>query len=180
MIAKYPYGMDVQRGIASFVVRFTQERWRDAQGEPHLQWRGHIRHVQGDEERSFTDAAEVIAFIQKHLTELTLNAIPGGSPMDQEKMMRESFKLWEQFAATYNSMMFEAMEKTIQQSEALKAQMDEAVERSLKAWKMPGQADQSQVVEALTKLSEQVAALTAKVEGLEKTVKKSEVRTSKE
>ena len=35
--------------IASFMLRFTQEMWRDMQGEPHIRWRGHIRHVQGDQ-----------------------------------------------------------------------------------------------------------------------------------
>ncbi len=165
--------MDTSRGIASFVVRFAQERWRDEQGEPHLQWRGHIRHVQGDEETSFTDAAKAIAFMQQHLTELTLNALPGGTKMEQEKMMRESFKLWEQFATTYNSMMFEAMEKALQQSDVLKKQMDEAVERSAKGWKFPAPGNQAEVLTALSKLGKQVEALTDKVEQLEKAIEKS-------
>jgi hypothetical protein len=165
--------MDTSRGIASFVVRFAQERWRDALGEPHLQWRGHIRHVQGDDETSFTDAVEVITFIQKHLADLTLQALPGGNKMEQDKMLRESFKLWEQFASTYNSMMFEAMEKAIQQSDTLKKQMDEAVERSLKTWKVPASGTSGDVVAALNKLSEQIEALNAKVDRLEKALEKS-------
>jgi glutamine synthetase type III len=93
--------------------------------------------------------------------------------MEQEKVLRESFKLWEQFASTYNKMMFEAMEKTIQQSEALKQQMDQAVERSMKAWKIPAAANPAEIVAALHKLSAQVEALSEKVDGLEKSLKKS-------
>ena len=165
--------MNTQRGIASFLLRFAQERWRDNNGEPHLQWRGHIEHVQGDEEASFSDAAEAIAFIQQRLTELTLDALPGGNHMEQEKLMRESFKLWEQFATNYNKMMFDAMEQSIKQSETFKQQMDEAVERSLKSWKIPAQADPSQLVEALNRLQAQIQALADKVDSLEKAVKQN-------
>lgn len=165
--------MNTQRGIASFVLRMTQDLWQDAQGEPHIAWRGQIRHVQDGDAASFTDFAEAVAFIQGHLTKLTLDNLSGGANMEQEKVLRESFKLWEQFASTYNKMMFEAMEKTIQQSEALKQQMDQAVERSMKSWKVPTAANSAEIVEALNKLSAQVEALAEKVDSLEKSLKKS-------
>jgi len=165
--------MSMDRSIASFVVRFTQELWRDTQGEPHVQWRGQIRHVQGDEEASFTNLADALAFMQHHLAQLTSNSVPGGNTVEQEKVLRESFKLWEQFASTYSDMMFEAMERTLKQSEALKQQMDEAVEKSLRAWKLPTQADQGQIVEALNGLQAQVQALAEKIDQLEQAMKKS-------
>ncbi|MCI0422650.1 MAG: hypothetical protein L0312_26095 [Acidobacteria bacterium] len=165
--------MNTQRGIASFVLRMTQDLWQDAQGEPHVQWRGQIRHVQDEDEASFTDFADAVTFIQGHLTKLTLDNLSGGTNMEQEKVLRESFKLWEQFASTYNKMMFEAMEKTIQQSEAIKQQMDQAVERSMKTWKLPAAANPAEILAALDKLSAQVEALTEKVVGLEKSLQKS-------
>ncbi|HXW01388.1 MAG TPA: hypothetical protein VEC93_23460, partial [Anaerolineae bacterium] len=112
--------LKAQNNIASFVLRFTQELWRDAQGEPHVQWRGHIHHVQGDEEDRFTDFAEAVVFIQRYLTELTRNALAGGRAMPQEKVLQESLKMWEQFASNYTDMMFEAMERTVKQSQTLK------------------------------------------------------------
>jgi hypothetical protein len=164
--------MNVQRGIVSFVLRFTQDLWQDSQGDPHLQWRGQIRHVQGNEEIRFTDLTEALAFIQRYLTQLTMDSVKGGNfKMEQDKVLRESFKLWEQFASTYSNMMFDAMERTLKQSEALKEQMDESVEKALKTWQLPGSANQDQVLEALNRLQAQVAALAEKVERLEKSAK---------
>ncbi|MFN4147866.1 MAG: hypothetical protein ACK4GN_18745, partial [Runella sp.] len=36
---------------ASFVLRFTQKIYNNEQGEPQIQWRGSIRHVQGGDEK---------------------------------------------------------------------------------------------------------------------------------
>jgi len=167
MIHKLP------RGVASFVVRFTQEIWEDAPGEPRVEWRGKIRHVQSNAETRFTALSDALGFMQQHLAQLTMDSIPGGtSKMEQDKVMRESFKLWEQFASTYSNMMFDAMERTINQSEALKTQMDESVEKALKAWQLPVGSDQKQVVEALNQLQAQVKALSDKVDRLEKSLKK--------
>jgi polyhydroxyalkanoate synthesis regulator protein len=159
-----------QNNIASFVLRFTQELWRDAKGEPHVQWRGHIRHVQGDEEDRFTNFTEAVAFIQRYLTQLTLEALAGGQPMNREKVLQESFKVWEQFASSYTDMMFETMQHTVKQSEAFREQLDRATERTLKAWQLPTQPDQGQLVEAIKSLQAQVQTLASKVESLEKTL----------
>lgn len=159
-----------QNNIASFVLRFTQELWRDAQGEPHVQWRGHIRHVQGDEEGRFTDFAEAVAFIQRYLTQLTLEALTGGQPMNQEKVLQESFKIWEQFASSYTDMMFETMQHTVKQSEAFREQFDQAAERALKTWQLSPQPPYRDFVAALNLLQTQVETLTSKVEKLEKSL----------
>lgn len=164
--------MNTQRNVASFMLRFTQDLWQDERGEPKVQWRGQISHVQGDEQATFTDFAEALAFIQKQLAELTLKAIPQGAKMEQDKVLKESFKLWEQFAASYSNMMFEAMERTIQGSQAIREKMDEAVEQALRSWGAPAaQADQAQIVELLKELQGQIQALTEKVEKLEKAIK---------
>ncbi len=123
--------MKAQPDIASFVLRFAQEQWRDPQGEPCVQWRGHIRHVQGEEEARFTDFADAVAFIQRYLIQLTLESLPGGSKMEQEKVMHESLKLWEQFATSYTNMMFDAMDRAMQQSETLKEHMEKAAGQAM-------------------------------------------------
>jgi hypothetical protein len=162
--------LKAQNNIASFVLRFTQELWRDAQGEPHVQWRGHIHHVQGDEEDHFTDFAEAVVFIQRYLTQLTRNTLAGGRAMPQEKVLQESLKIWEQFASSYTDMMFEAMGRTVKQSQTLKEQINQATERTLKAWQLPIQSDQQQILEALNNLQTHIQALTVKVEQLEQAV----------
>jgi hypothetical protein len=162
-----------QRNIASFTLRFTQHLWEDPQGEPHVQWRGQIRHVQGDEQLTFTELTDALQFIQRHLTQLTLDATAGDNKMDQDKVLHESFKLWEQFASTYSNIMFDAMERTIKQSEALKEQMDEAVGQALKTWQVPTSStkEQDKILEAIDELNAQVKALTKKVTTLEKSLK---------
>jgi hypothetical protein len=157
-----------QDNIVSFVLRFTQEFWHDSQGEPHIQWRGHIRHVQGNEEDRFTDFAEAVAFIQRFLTQLTMKTVSGGHSLNQEKVLRESFKFWEQFASSYTGMMVEAMEHTVKQSQSFKDQVDQAAERALKAWQLPVQSNQTEVIEKLNALQLQIEALTNKVAVLEK------------
>ena len=162
---------DVQRGIASFVLRFTEELWQDPSGEPHVQWRGQVRHVQSNDETRFTNFADALAFIQKYLTQLTLDAASGGpAKMDQDKVLRESFKLWEQFASTYSNLMFDAMEKTIKQSDALRQQMDQAAQQAVKAWQMPFGTGQNEVVEALGRIEREMRELRERVERLEKKV----------
>ena len=76
--------------IASFVLRFTQELWQDPEREPHVRWRGHIRHVQGDDETHFTDAAEAILFLQRHLIQLTMDSLSGSVGMSPEKVFTDS------------------------------------------------------------------------------------------
>jgi len=170
--------MTKAENIASFVLRFTQELWHDAEGEPHIQWRGHIRHVQGDEEDRFTNFAEAVAFIQRYLTRLTLDALSGKGQTNQEELVQESFKLWEQLASSYADVMFQAMERTLNQSEAIQEYIDEAAKNALAAWQLPAQPDQKQMIEALAQLQTQLQALTDKVERLEAAIIREPDRTN--
>jgi hypothetical protein len=159
--------MTKTHNIASFVLRFTQELWQDTQGEPHVRWRGHIRHVQGNEEDHFIDFTEALTFIQRYLIELTLDSLSGENTVSQEKAFKESFKLWEQFASTYTDMMFQAMEQSIKQSETFKEQVDQATEQVFKAWQLPAQPGQDKILGALNTLQDQIQTLTDRVEKLE-------------
>ncbi|MDM8531315.1 hypothetical protein QUF63_09085 [Anaerolineales bacterium HSG25] len=156
-----------QRNVASFVLRFTQDLWEDAEGAPQVRWRGHINHVQGDEEGRFTNFAEAVTFMQEGLTQLTLNAVSGNN-MNQEETLRESFKFWEDFSTVYSGMMFEAMEQSLKQSESVKQQMKDAVEQSLAAWQVSaGTNSEKQLMEVIQNLQQQIDSLTTKVENLE-------------
>jgi hypothetical protein len=169
--------MTKPHNVASFVLRFTQELWQDTLGEPHVRWRGHIRHVQGDEEERFTDFAEAVTFIQRYLTELTLDSLAGDESVSQEKVFKENFKLWEEFASSYSNMMYQAMEQTVKQSESFKDQMDEATKQALNAWQLPGQLNQEKILEALNTLQAQIKTLTDRLENLEETIQKGKPAT---
>lgn len=91
--------------------------------------------------------------------------------MNQEDVLRESFKFWEDFSTVYSSMMFEAMEQSLKQSETVKQRVHDAVEQTLQAWqvapKMEEQPYQTQMMLMLQKLHNQVETLSQKVDDLE-------------
>ena len=60
---------------ASFVLRFNQKIFHTEEGDPQVQWRGNIRHVQGGDEQRFSEFDEVVQFIQGKLAELTIQAM---------------------------------------------------------------------------------------------------------
>ncbi len=163
-----------QRDIASFVVRFTQDVWEDDRGEPQVAWRGHIRHIQGEEEVRFTDFSEAVAFMQRYMKELTLGrleALSESEERDQEQPLHESFRLWEKSATGYADMMFGAMEQSMQQSESLRKQMDSAMRDSFQAWMPSSQTASGQVLETLQALQAQVQVLAERVGNLEDALK---------
>ncbi|GAB4579022.1 MAG: hypothetical protein Fur0022_17590 [Anaerolineales bacterium] len=179
--------LNTQHQVASFLLRFTQDMWQDENGEPKVQWRGNIHHVQGDKDIPFTDFTEALLFMQKQLQDLTLQAFPAADAQMQEKMLAESFKLWEQFAASYSKMLFQAMEQTIQRSQEIQHQVGDAFTKAFEVWMPPifrsekakgpeTVRDQNPVeagvspelVQQLATLTAQVQALSAKIEALEK------------
>ncbi|MCE7979829.1 MAG: hypothetical protein DYG89_01440 [Caldilinea sp. CFX5] len=177
--------MKGQRDTASFVLRFTQDLWRDQKGEPRLEWRGEVRRVQDGEELRFTDLAEAMNFIQESLLKVTMNAVPKEDKQYQDKAVRQSLKLWEKFAENYTSMMVDAMQQTMKQSESFQRQMNEAVEQVMKPWWLMGfptpgtpkakeneitassAATQTQILQTLAALQAQISALSDKVSDLE-------------
>lgn len=163
--------------IASFVIRFAQEIWRDDQGAPRVRWRGRIQHVQGDEEARFTDFADAVGFIQQRLAKLTMDAAAESPDAERDQVMADSFRLWEKFAESYAGMMEAAVERTVERSEAYRRQMAETFERSLRAWnpllagRAGGAADSpapapDRVAASLDALRAEVRALDAKIERL--------------
>lgn len=164
---------------ASFVLRLTQERYRDEAGQPRLRWRGHIRHVQGEEEARFTDFADAVAFIQAQLAELTMEAASAAREPEREQLLEDGFQLWGRVAEQYADLWGEAMRRTMRQSEAYNRQMAEALERSLRAWHplVPGAPappperatgrDGDAVLEALEALRGELRDVARKVDALE-------------
>lgn len=124
----------VQPDIASFVLRFTQDVWREAGGEPRVRWRGHIRHVQSDAEARFTDFADAVAFIQGALAQLTLDSVAGDSAENQAQAMTDSLRLWERFTADYAGLVARSMEQTLRQTQDYQRQVGENLTRSLSLW----------------------------------------------
>ena len=60
---------------ASFVLRLSQKIFENEEGEPHVEWRGNIRHVQSGEETRFTNFEDAQIFVQQTLTDMTIKAV---------------------------------------------------------------------------------------------------------
>lgn len=159
-----------QHNVASFLLRFTQDLYEDADHDAHVRWRGQIRHVQGDEESRFTDFADAVAFIQRSLTDLTADSLSGAENMSQEKIFAESFKLWEQFASSYTDIMQNAMEQTLKQSALIGKQVESARAQAIKAWQIPTTATtdtQREMLDMLKEMQRHLVTLSQRVDALE-------------
>lgn len=174
------------QNIASFVLRFTQEHCRDEQNDdPHIRWRGYIRHVQGNDEGRFTNFGDALTFIQRYLTQLTaetLSTNQDSKSSRSERVLLENIKLWEQFASNYTELMIGAMERTVKQSEVLPHQTDDVTEDSLEVWQLPAEANHEQVLALLGSLQDYIKKLTDRVENLERTIhqERSEIAERRE
>jgi len=82
---------------ASFMVRFNQKIFED-EGESKVQWRGKISHVQGGDEKSFSDFNDALTFMQKKLAELTKEATKDKSEEQQEGILKKSLYMWKTMA----------------------------------------------------------------------------------
>ncbi|MFT6206079.1 MAG: hypothetical protein ACJA1O_003706, partial [Spirosomataceae bacterium] len=52
---------------ASFVLRLSQKIYNSEEGEPQIQWRGSIRHVQSGDEQRFANFERATSFMQSKL-----------------------------------------------------------------------------------------------------------------
>jgi hypothetical protein len=165
---------ETRRDTASFLVRFTQDMWQSEQGEPKIAWRGHIRHIQSDEEIRFTDFSEAVAFMQQQmqaLTEEALEALSEQAQTGDKSALTIGIELWQETATRYTDMVFGAMQQTMKQSESIQKQMDTAMQESLQAWAVSTAAGGGPVLTALQALQTQVETLSARIESLEATLR---------
>ena len=157
---------------ASFVLRFTQKIFQNEEGEAQVQWRGNIRHVQGGDEKRFSEFDEVTSFIQSKLTDLTIQAMEDKSPEEQKGILAKSFDLWKQMAIEYpKKMLIETIKDPKKQVAQLQNQINQvgdAIGQKLEidSWKVPSKSDYNNMMEMMKKMSENISALNEKVEQL--------------
>lgn len=170
---------------ASFVLRFTQKIFDNDAGEPEIQWRGHIRHVQDGEEKRFSEIEEFVKFVQHKLSELTVQAVEDKTPEEQKGILAKSFEMWKKVAANTPKMVLESIKdpkKQIAQiqdqiqdqiqhvSEAINQKIEDKIGRNLEAdeWLSSTKSDYKNVMNALEKINEQMAAMNKKIDRLSK------------
>ncbi len=120
--------------VASFVLRFSQDLWREAGGQPRVRWRGHIRHVQGDAEARFTDFSDAVAFMQRQLAQLTLESVAQDDAQGQAQALSESFQLWEKVTEGYRDVWLGAIRTAVDGTQAMRRQVGQQLERAWPWW----------------------------------------------
>ncbi|GJM31901.1 MAG: hypothetical protein DHS20C18_09020 [Saprospiraceae bacterium] len=165
--------MDVKKEeTASFMLRFTQKIFKNENGEPQVQWRGNIRHVQGGDEKRFSEFDEVVAFIQNKLADLTIQALENKSPEEQKSILAKNFDLWKKMAIEGPKMVIETFKDPKKQIENFQDQMHQVKEEIGQKLEdtllRPSKADYKQILTLLEGLSTEISTLNKKVDQLSK------------
>lgn len=155
---------------ASFMVRFNQKIYED-KGESKVQWRGKVSHVQGGEELNFSDFNDAAAFIQARLAGLTLDATQDKSTEEQESILKKSYSLFKNFAATGPQFLKDTLKDPRRQVAHLQDQLNEYGEELLEKvpidqWRNASKSDFQEIKESISSLASSVAALNKKVDAM--------------
>ncbi|MEZ4903491.1 MAG: hypothetical protein R2822_17860 [Spirosomataceae bacterium] len=170
---------------ASFVLRFTQKIFNNDAGEPEIQWRGHIRHVQDGEEKRFSDMDTFVQFVQHKLSEMTAQAVEDKSPEEQKGILSKSFEIWKKVATNTPKMVLESIKdpkKQIAQiqdqiqdqihqvSEAINQKIEDKIGRNLEAddWLSSTKSDYKNMMTLLESMNKQIQTLNKKIDKLSK------------
>lgn len=156
---------------ASFVLRFTQKIFQNEAGEPQVQWRGNIRHVQGGDEKRFSEFDNVISFIQSKLADLTIQAMEDRTPEEQKGILSKSFDLWKKMALDTPRMVIDTIKdpkKQVAQFQNQINQVSDAIGQKLEidSWRGTSKTDIKNIMEALERMSKEINTLHQKVDHL--------------
>jgi len=166
---------------ASFVLRFTQKIFHTEAGDPQVQWRGNIRHVQGGDEKRFSEFEDVVQFIQGKLAELTIQAMGDKSPEEQKGILSKSFDLWKKMAATAPKVVLETIKDPKKQVAQFQDQLQDQISQlkdefgeklDLDSWMRSSKSDYKNMIQMMERMSEEISTLNKKVDKLSKKPKK--------
>lgn len=166
---------------ASFVLRFTQKIFQSEEGDPQVQWRGNIRHVQGGEEKRFSEFDDAVEFIREKLADLTLVAMEDKTPEQQKGILAKSFDMWKKMALGGPQMVLDTIKDPKKQLEQVQNQLHQAGENltqkveetiaqrlPIDEWRASSKSDYKNLVGHIEQLAKEVATLNKKVDKLSK------------
>ena len=160
---------------ASFVIRFNQKIFQTDAGEPQVQWRGNIRHVQGGDEKRFSEFEDALQFYQQKLTDPSMQATEDKSPEEQKSILTKSLNLWRQVKEDYSKIVLETIKDPMGSVEQLQEQVQEQVSQMSDrlrpnldpdSWKPVTRSDFKKTNDSIAALTKAVEALSQKVEAL--------------
>ena len=166
---------------ASFVLRFTQKIFKNDKGEPQVQWRGNIRHVQGGDEKRFSEFDNVVDFIQEKLADLTIQAMEDKSPEEQKGILSKSFDMWKKMALDAPKMVIETIKDPKKQVAQIQDQIQDQLNQvkdeigqklEIDSWLTSSKSDSKKIMDMLQKMSGDIEDLNQKVDKLSKKSRK--------
>lgn len=169
---------------ASFMVRFNQIIFEE-DGESKLQWRGKVSHVQGGEDKSFTNFNDAVAFIQERLDDLTMEATKDKSPELQDSLLKKSFSLWKTVTKEGSKVIMETIKDPRKQVANLQDQIsylgEDLMEKvPIDQWRNASRSDFNTIKESISTLADEIKKLNVKVDAISKSAKpKKTTRTTK-
>ena len=166
---------------ASFMVRFNQIIFEEG-GESKLQWRGKVSHVQGGEDKSFSDFNDAVAFIREKLADLTKEATKDKSLEQQDSLLKKSFSLWKTMAKEGPKVIMETIKDPRKQVAHLQDQISYLGEDlkdkiHINEWRNASRSDFNTIKESISMLADEIKKLNAKVDAINKPTKTT--RTTK-
>lgn len=166
---------------ASFMVRFNQIIFEE-DGEPKVQWRGKVSHVQGGEDQSFSDFNDAVRFIQERLADLTIEATKDKTPEQQNSLLKKSFSLWKTVAKEGPKVIMETIKDPRKSVSQLQDQISDFGEDlmdkvPIDQWRNASRSDFNSIKESISQLADEMKKLNVKVDAISKPTKTS--RTSK-
>jgi len=164
---------------ASFVLRFTPKVFENEKGEPDIQWRGTIQHVQDGEEQRFSDFEKAVNFMHEKLSDLTIDLVNSKSEEAEQNLLSKGFNLWKQLAIDTPKSMVDSFLDPKKRMENIQNQLSQvgdminakkpdfaSSKKLAEELRFASKADFKVLVELYAQMSKDLATLTEKVEDL--------------
>ncbi len=162
----------------SFLVRFTQKIIRDDQGETDVQWRGKISHVQGGDQKGFTEFDDVIDFMQDKLSIMTMQSVEDKTPEEQDGILNKSLNIWKKLSSNAPKIVMDTIKDPIKQVAQIQDQLSQVgdeishkLDVDTRKWRAASKTDFENVLAAIKALTKQVGELASKVDDISDKVK---------
>jgi len=159
---------------ASFMVRFNQKIF-DEDGESKVQWRGKISHVQGGEEKSFSDFNDALTFMQQKLANLTKEATKDKTEEQQEGILKKSLYMWKTIAQTGPKVLMDTLKDPKKQIAQIQDQIQDQISHlgdeigekvHIDEWRNASRSDFKKVKKSINVLADEIKKLNAKMDGI--------------
>jgi hypothetical protein len=158
------------------MIRFTQKIFKGKDGNPGVQWRGKISHVQSGDDKGFIEFENAVAFMQEKLEDVTASSILDKPEEDQDGILAKSFDFLKKIKQNAPKIVMDTIKDPMGQVGNLKDQIEEQIkdvgdELSQKIeidnLRMVSKSDYKDMVSIMQKMSTQIENLSKKVDSLE-------------